>query len=280
MMILAYGMGGKCILRKSEWGCPESRQAHSSSRDERQATAPRTPAMVKITCRLGGAQLMTASYNSSKEVSVTIRQITPPHPSPLVRWQRDRATVWSVEDQQQQPLLICPKLTHEGTLITEASGAEVQEAMQQCSSSIRSFRTSQLPSSSAAPAQICRRAHPEIPLVRAGVGDNIVIADGDEGAIVEERDEHQHEYWQLEERRPLRSNTHHACFTGLCSRQCSLPLHGVSSKALHQIGRMLKRANYAHDKPYCMPAQYTRVIDISTAASGRLSKWSRITLGL
>ena len=31
-------------------------------------------------------------------------------------------------------------------------------------------------------------AHPEIPLVRPGVGYDIVIADGDEGAVVEEGD--------------------------------------------------------------------------------------------
>lgn len=46
-------------------------------------------------------------------------------------------------------------------------------------------------------------AHPEIPLIRPRVGYDIVIADGDEGAVVEESDQHQHEHWQLEEGWPL-----------------------------------------------------------------------------
>ena len=46
-------------------------------------------------------------------------------------------------------------------------------------------------------------AHPQVPLVRPRVGDDVVIPDGDEGAVVEERDQHQHEHRQLEEGRPL-----------------------------------------------------------------------------
>ena len=49
-MILPYGMGGRCIRLKRECGWCESRQAHSSSRDDRHATAPKTLAMVKMTC--------------------------------------------------------------------------------------------------------------------------------------------------------------------------------------------------------------------------------------
>ncbi len=50
MMILAYGIGGRCILLKSECGAWESRQAHSSSKDDRHATPPKTLAIVKMTC--------------------------------------------------------------------------------------------------------------------------------------------------------------------------------------------------------------------------------------
>ena len=84
-------------------------------------------------------------------------------------------------------------------------------------------------------------AHPEIPLVWAGVGDDIVIANGDEGAIVEERDEHQHEDWQLEECRPLRSITDIACFTRSFSMQCYLILVGLSS-APHLVQHMYAKS--------------------------------------
>ena len=49
-MILPYGMGGRCMRLKRECGWCESRQAHSSSSDDRHATAPKTLAMVKMTC--------------------------------------------------------------------------------------------------------------------------------------------------------------------------------------------------------------------------------------
>ena len=39
------------------------------------------------------------------------------------------------------------------------------------------------------------QAHPQVPLVWPRVGDDVVIADGDEGAVVEECDQHQHEHW-------------------------------------------------------------------------------------
>lgn len=48
-----------------------------------------------------------------------------------------------------------------------------------------------------------RCAHPEVPFVRAGVGDDIVVADGDERAVIEQRDQHQHQHRQLEEAGPL-----------------------------------------------------------------------------
>jgi hypothetical protein len=42
-------------------------------------------------------------------------------------------------------------------------------------------------------------AHPQVPLVRAFVGDDIVITDGNQRAVVQHRDEHEHEHRQLEE---------------------------------------------------------------------------------
>jgi len=42
----------------------------------------------------------------------------------------------------------------------------------------------------------------EIPDLRKRAGLHKIVADGDEGAIIEQRNEHQHQHWQLEESRP------------------------------------------------------------------------------
>ena len=79
-------------------------------------------------------------------------------------------------------------------------------------------------------------AHPEIPFVRSGIWDDIVIANGYEGAIIEECDEHQHQDWQLEECRPLHSTTMlSALSTRLCSAHCSLTLREVRTQAVQPI---------------------------------------------
>ena len=107
-MILAYGMGGRCILRKSEWGCPESRQAHSSSSDDRQATAPKTLAMVKMTCRLSDAQQMIASYTSRFLCAMPEHTVFY-HIEPLIDTVEDcKRIVQLADNKQERGLLASP----------------------------------------------------------------------------------------------------------------------------------------------------------------------------
>ena len=77
-MILPYGMGGRCIRLKRECGWCESRQAHSSSRDDRHATAPRTLAMVKMTCvyqKHHSLSAMALLYQSSSRLCDSLPQL-------------------------------------------------------------------------------------------------------------------------------------------------------------------------------------------------------------